>query len=92
MRRPIASHWSEEQVAALNNMLQAGVTPLRAAAALGRSMVSVKAKARSLKSPFPSVRRNRKAPLAGMPASVETAQGEPRQLRNRTAMQSKGAN
>lgn len=71
MRRPITSHWSEEQIAALRAMLKVGVTPLRAAAALGRSMVSVKAKARLLGSPFPTVAQYRKMRRAKVAAAKE---------------------
>jgi hypothetical protein len=80
MRRPITSPWSDQQIATLKALLKAGATPLRAAAALGRSLVSVKAKARLLGSPFPSARRRRKAPLTDMSASVETLQGGPQAL------------
>jgi hypothetical protein len=69
MRRPITSPWSDEQIATLKVLLKAGATPLRAAAALGRSMVSVKAKARLLGSPFPSARRNTKVRKANLAAS-----------------------
>lgn len=71
MRRPITSHWSEEQIAALRAMLKAGVTPLRAAATLGRSMVSVKAKARLLGTPFPTAVQYRKMRRAKVAAAKE---------------------
>jgi hypothetical protein len=51
--------WTEEQIDKLKQLIAAGASPTRAAAALGRKILAVKIKANELGTPFPSVREVR---------------------------------
>lgn len=58
-RRLLAKPWDAEEVARLKALVEHGATALRAAAALGRPLTSVKRKANDLGIPLPSVRKLR---------------------------------
>lgn len=50
----IGTPWGERDDETLKQLVLAGATPIRAAAFLKRSIISVKSKARRLKTPFPT--------------------------------------
>jgi hypothetical protein len=54
MREPMSRPWTEDHLILLKEMVRTGSSPLRAAAALKRSLASVKSRARSLGTPFPT--------------------------------------
>ena len=60
MRKNLTAHWTEDDTCRLRQFVESGTSPLRAAAALGRSMTSVKNRARLLGTPFPNERKVRK--------------------------------
>lgn len=73
MRKPMVTRWTEEEIELLQQLLKSGATAVRAAAALDRSMTSVKNRARQLGTPFPHDRqlakiRRRKYALAAAEA------------------------
>jgi hypothetical protein len=53
----IVRAWSPDQVEQLIKLLSEGASAVRAAAALNRSIISVQAKARELRMPFPHKRK-----------------------------------
>ena len=67
--------WAEQDVEHLKRLVAGGVSPLRAAAALKRSIVSVKAKARLLKTPFLTDRDARKLREARYVAATKPPAG-----------------
>jgi hypothetical protein len=58
-RRLLAKPWDREDVAKLKELVDSGASALRAAAALGRPITSVKRKACDLGISLPSVRKVR---------------------------------
>jgi hypothetical protein len=58
-RRLLAKPWGTEDVAKLKELVDSGASALRAAAALGRPITSVKRKAYDLGISLPSVRKVR---------------------------------
>jgi DNA-binding FadR family transcriptional regulator len=58
-RRLLAKRWDTEDVAKLKELVDSGASVLRAAAALGRPITSVKRKASDLGISLPSVREVR---------------------------------
>lgn len=56
VRRLLAKPWDTEDIARLKELVDSGATALRAAAALGRPVPSVKKKARELGTPLPGLR------------------------------------
>lgn len=60
MRKSKINHWSEEELERLKHLVLSGATALRAAAALKRSISTVKVKARLLRVPFPTNREAKK--------------------------------
>lgn len=63
-RRPLVTGWTSEHVARLEELLDAGASAVRAASALGRSIISVQNKARKLGRPFLHKRAAKRARLA----------------------------
>jgi GcrA cell cycle regulator len=59
IRRLLAKRWDTEDVAKLKELVDSGASALRAAAALGRPITSVKRKAYDLGISLPSVRKVR---------------------------------
>ena len=57
MTRAIIRPWTPDQVERLKVLIAGHASPLRAAAALNRSIISVQAKAREIGTPFPHKRR-----------------------------------
>jgi GcrA cell cycle regulator len=57
--RQMKNAWTEQDNERLKAMVAAGASPVRAAAAFGRSIVSVRVQARKLGSPFPARRPKR---------------------------------
>jgi hypothetical protein len=51
-----AAAWTDEENEGLKGLATSGASMVRAAAALGRSMISVRDQARKLGTPFPSLR------------------------------------
>ena len=60
MRRPIRSPWSVKENERLKTMIANGASALRSAAALKRSVLSVRDQACKLGTPFPSIREMKK--------------------------------
>jgi hypothetical protein len=73
MRKPMTTLWTEDEIKRLSEFVRSGATPLRVAAALRRSMVSVKAKARLLGTPFPTEKKQKKLRAARYAAAVNQA-------------------
>jgi len=73
--------WAEDEVNRLLDFIATGTTPLRVAAALKRSMVSVKAKARMLGTPFPTEKQLKKLRAAKYAAAVKSAAPDQRPAR-----------
>jgi hypothetical protein len=61
MARPIVKSWRPEDIALLLELAASGATLLRASAALGRPISSVRKKAHQLGTTFPGVRQVRAA-------------------------------
>jgi hypothetical protein len=61
MSKPIVKSWRPEDVALLLKLAASGATLLRASAALGRPIASVRKKAHQLGMTFPGVRQVRAA-------------------------------
>lgn len=61
MSKPIVKSWRPEDVALLLKLAASGATLLRASAALGRPITSVRKKAHQLGTKFPGVRQVRAA-------------------------------
>jgi hypothetical protein len=59
IRRLLAKPWDTEDIAKLKELVDSGASALRAAAALGRPLTSVKRKANDLGISLPSVRKVR---------------------------------
>lgn len=59
VRRLLAKPWDTEDIAKLKELVDSGASALRAAAALGRPLTSVKRKANDLGISLPSVRKVR---------------------------------
>lgn len=78
MRRPMVTRWTDKDIQLLQQFLNSGATPVRAAAALNRTLASVKNRARMLGTPFPAERKMRKIREARYAASVGAqAEGRP---------------
>lgn len=60
MRQPMSAPWTEQQLALLLQFVRSGASPLRAAACLKRSLVSVKSRARAMGNPFPTAAQARR--------------------------------
>jgi hypothetical protein len=59
VREPMSRPWTEDQINLLKEMVKNGASPVRAAAALKRSLVSVKSRARSLGTRFLLTRKQK---------------------------------
>jgi hypothetical protein len=81
MHKPNITHWTEGEIRLLKEFVRTGATPLRAAAALKRTMVSVKAKARLLGTPFPTVNQFKKTRAAKYEAAANAAASDRRPTR-----------
>jgi len=69
-RMPMTRPWTEEEVNRLMHFARSGTTPLRAAAALKRSLTSVKNRARLVGTPFLTENEMKKVRAAKYTAAV----------------------
>jgi hypothetical protein len=72
--------WDDQELQHLKDMIASGVSPLRAAAALKRSITSVKAKARLLKTPFPTDREAKKLRESKYVAATQAPQARSNEM------------
>jgi hypothetical protein len=52
--------WTEDEITKLKALVRAGASPFRVSVALGRSRAHIRAKAREIGCPFPSLREVKK--------------------------------
>lgn len=72
--------WDAQELEHLKQLIASGVSPLRAAAALKRSITGVKAKARLLGTPFPTDRDAKKLREAKYVAATQAPFARPNEL------------
>lgn len=73
MRQPMSQHWTDDQNNLLREFVRTGVTPLRAAAALKRRLISVKSRARLLGTPIPTYAQARRLRAAKFADALRSA-------------------